>query len=586
MIDPVLSLSFSVYSNKGIYALLLGSGVSRAAEIPTGWEVVLDLVRKLAHIQAEDPEPDPAAWYKDKYGTEPDYSNLLDQLAATPAERNQLLRDYFEPNEDERERGVKVPTEAHKAMAELVAGGYVRVIVTTNFDRLLEKALEAAGITPTVISTPEAVEGTLPIQHNACSIIKLHGDYLDTRIKNTPEELAEYDEVMNQLLDRIFSEYGLIICGWSADYDMALRAALERCKNHRFTTYWASRGDLGEAAQKVATLRRAQVIPIRDAETFFTDLAEKVSALDEYSRPHPLSTKLAVASLKRHLADEGHKIRLHDLVMAEVQKVREGLIHENFLMREVRFHPEQITAKAHLCESLSEILVSMMTTGCYWGEKSHEYLWVRGLERLATIPGEEHGTSRPHFGLYPALLLLYAGGLASVASDNYSTFSALLTQAKVRQLHENQPLVSVVHPVRVMDPTREAQKLPGMERHYTPLNDHLYDLLREPLKEFLPEDIRYGRCFDRFEYLMALIHADLYERQGHSIWGPIGRFGWRDRGYPENHISTEIEEEATTMGEDWPPVKAGLFDGSVERMLSVKMPFDERIAKLDWGWPW
>jgi hypothetical protein len=31
--------------------------------------------------------------------------------------------------------------------------------------------------------------------------------------------LAEYDENLNQILDRIFDEYGLIICGWSADYD-------------------------------------------------------------------------------------------------------------------------------------------------------------------------------------------------------------------------------------------------------------------------------------------------------------------------------------------------------------------------------
>jgi hypothetical protein len=40
------------------------------------------------------------------------------------------------------------------------------------------------------------------------------------------------------------------------------------------------------------------MIPIQDAETFFTDLADKVSALEEYSRPHPLSSKLAIATVK------------------------------------------------------------------------------------------------------------------------------------------------------------------------------------------------------------------------------------------------------------------------------------------------
>ena len=52
MIDPILSLSFGMHSIKGAYALLLGSGVSRSAGIPTGWEVVLDLIRKLPGYRA------------------------------------------------------------------------------------------------------------------------------------------------------------------------------------------------------------------------------------------------------------------------------------------------------------------------------------------------------------------------------------------------------------------------------------------------------------------------------------------------------------------------------------------------------
>jgi len=58
-IEPELSLAFSVHSGPGTYAILLGSGVSRAAGVPTGWEVTLDLVRKLAELQGDatdDPE--------------------------------------------------------------------------------------------------------------------------------------------------------------------------------------------------------------------------------------------------------------------------------------------------------------------------------------------------------------------------------------------------------------------------------------------------------------------------------------------------------------------------------------------------
>jgi len=116
------------------------------------------------------------------------------------------------------------------------------VIITTNFDRLMETALEEVGIIPTIISSVAAIAGARPIQHTQCAIIKLHGDYLDTRIKNTPDELEQYPAEVNQLLDLVLDEYRLILCGWSADWDVALRDSLERCNSHRFTTYWAARG--------------------------------------------------------------------------------------------------------------------------------------------------------------------------------------------------------------------------------------------------------------------------------------------------------------------------------------------------------
>ena len=58
MIDAVVAASFSVFENKGTYALLLGSGISRAAQIPTGWEITLDLVRRLALLENVEEQVD------------------------------------------------------------------------------------------------------------------------------------------------------------------------------------------------------------------------------------------------------------------------------------------------------------------------------------------------------------------------------------------------------------------------------------------------------------------------------------------------------------------------------------------------
>lgn len=108
MIDPLTALAFSIYENKGVYCLLLGSGVSRPAEIPTGWEVTLDLVRRVAALQGVTGEPDWASWYKKTFGTDPGYSELLDQLTTTPDERRSVLHSYIEPNED-RASGCRRP---------------------------------------------------------------------------------------------------------------------------------------------------------------------------------------------------------------------------------------------------------------------------------------------------------------------------------------------------------------------------------------------------------------------------------------------------------------------------------------------
>ena len=189
MLEPMTSLAFAVYSGKGIHALLLGSGISRSSGIPTGWEIVLDLIRKVAAVEEKDCGDDPEAWYRASYGKEPDYSELLAMTAKTSAERMQLLRDYFEPDEEEREAGSKMPTPAHHAIARLVAAGYVRVIVTTNFDRLMECAWRRPA-SCSVIASQDSILGAAPLSHSRCTVIKVHGDYLDTRLETRPKKWA------------------------------------------------------------------------------------------------------------------------------------------------------------------------------------------------------------------------------------------------------------------------------------------------------------------------------------------------------------------------------------------------------------
>lgn len=584
MIDPLLSLAFGMQSNRGVYALLLGSGVSRAAQIPTGWEIVLDLVGKLAHMQGEECPPDPAAWYRTKFGDEPDYSKLLDAVAKSPVERQQLLATYFEPNEEEREQGWKLPTCAHRAIAKLVSGGYVRVILTTNFDRLIERAIEDEGITPAVISTPDATEGALPVVHQKCCVIKLHGDYLDTRIKNTPEELASYDTRVNHLLDRVLDEFGCVFCGWSAQWDEALCAAIDRCNNRRFTTYWAARGKLGDRAERLVKSRAGVLLTIKDADTFFTDLSEKVTSLEEMQRPHPLSVAAAAATVKRLLADPKHIIRLHDLVREETERACASLQVTFSALLGAGDQKEKFQrAVSEFSLRLKSLRVVCMY-GAYWGKPEHQSIFPPAIQRLTAEPGEGRAGAHLQDSLrvIPSLILLYTTGIAALANNNIEMLCAFLKQPTTMVNGERRPFLTSVDWYRVGE---WFKLLHTHERDHFPASEWLFIECREIVRPLIADDSDYDRLFDLFEFVRSLAHIDLdrgglVKADAEDAYGPPGRFVWKyAQGvrYRTKPLPASVKEDSELVARI---AKAGMFRGKADVVLAAIDKFEVCMGKL------
>lgn len=584
MIESDLALAFSMHSKKGIYALLLGSGISRAAGIPTGWEITLDLIAQLAQarsVEVESSEDELCAWYRSEYGAEPDYCQIVGGLAKSETERRQLLNRYFEPTEDEREQGLKQPTSAHRNIAELVAKGYVRIILTTNFDRLMEQALKDSGVQPTVIASPAQVQGAVPLAHQTCVIIKLHGDYLDTELKNTPDEVAEYDAPMNTLLGQVLDEYGLVISGWSAQYDAALRTAIQRCASHRFTTYWTAKdGVLTDEAQSLVRLRRAELIHVSDADSFFTELAEKVFALESVDRSHPLSAPIAIARLKKYIGDDRYRVQLDDLVMQERNRVLRELGRSRYPVQKVTPTEEAIVQRLAQYEADTEILAALVVSGCYWGDEKHHRFWADSLRQIAARRGDPAGqTVWLHLEQYPAMLLAYAAGLACTIHEKYDTLRALLVDSRIVGMEpEPIPLALAMRQWSICA-YRAFETAPGIKRYYASVSRHLKLALRGHFGEILPVEEDYLREFYRFEYLFSLLCTDLGE-----AGPPVGLFFHVELPGPERDIRRIVADEVDRCGSDWPPLKAGLFGGTRESFLEVVKEFVVRTASYARAW--
>lgn len=582
---PELSLAFAIQSSPGVYTLLLGSGVSRAARIPTGWEVVLDLLRKLAAAQGADCEPDPAAWFQGQYGEEPGYSHLLDALAKTPAERAQILRSYFEPSEEERRDGAKSPTKAHRAIARLVSSGHIRVILTTNFDRLMERALEEVGVAPTVISTPDQVEGAVPLAHMKCCVIKLHGDYLDTRILNTPEELATYAPQVDKLLDQVFDEYGLVACGWSADWDEALRRAIERAPSRRFSTFFAARGPLGERAAALVARRGGQHIPISDADSFFKSVEQRVRAIEQFSQPHPLSVKAAVAACKRYLASpDASRIQLADLIGDESRRVCRELKQDRLFNTAEAVSAEAVTARVRLYEGICQTLCAIAFQVGRWGDHAAVQQLVSAQRRLFGAKNNQGNTLLLAYQAYPVTLLTYAALLGAAVRGRCDVIAPLLTNELEREHHQPVVAVDVVPPFCLLsdDPQRWGQFLEGHSRSYAPLNEWLAEHFWREFGDEFDSRVEYDLRFDWVEVVLAIANHKLCPPVFNAEFHPPGRFGYRRQS--RERVVQGWRASLAAEGDRSPYVSSGLCGGSAVEVEEAIVAFEAWAAQLNRRW--
>ena len=559
-----------MHSQPGVYALLLGSGVSRSAGIPTGWEVLQDLIRRLAATKGLTPPEHPVDWFKGTYGTDPNYSGLLGQLGATPAERKSILRSYFEPTDEEREQGLKQPTGAHSAITELVASGYVKVIITTNFDRLVENALAQAGVEPVILSTPQQVADAEPLVHTSSCIVKLHGDYLAPESLNTFSELSEYDQATQALLRRVSTEFGLVVCGWSADWDHALREALTSRNSTHYSTYWHVFGDTSELSQHCVNSRSAIKIEWGDADQLFARLRDHVLALEEYTQQPHQNDVMAAATYKRLLSEDRYRIRLHDYTKNLVEEVSEAAaqIAPASLIQRAPTR-QSVEPKLEELEVVSSKLVNCAFVAGQWFEPAHLDMWHLAFQRLAYCETAPYSVSEWHsLREFPAVLTLHALSAGTVLAKRYSVLGQLF---HLRIDHV--PLVDD----RIAHIPEWVHSV--LDRHFSPplsLHERVYEKLRGTLLDIGYLTIRFSSIFSEAEILQVLSQAPFDQEVSSRV--PLGRFMAYEQ--ETSDILAKIRSSIEELDSGSPYVSSGIFGNTPEQCLEHLNDLTARLPEI------
>lgn len=128
--------------------------------------------------------------------------------------------------------------------------------------------------------------------------------------------------------------------------------------------------------------------------------------------------------------------------------------------------------------------------------------------------------------------------------------------------------------------TEVFKQLPEHARHYVPMSEYMFKLLQPNLDDLLFLGKDYEIYYDKFELFMSLVHADLADRKGKRLWGPIGRFGWkRDR---EDDPYEKLVEEIKDKNDNWDPIQAGLFQEMAGFKTLLQKYNEELLSKINW----
>ncbi|MGW7587180.1 SIR2 family protein [Kitasatospora sp. NPDC054768] len=514
---------------------------------------------------AEIPHTDtgPYDWYVKRFGRPPAYDTLLADLTKTPSERQALLRSYFEPNETEREQGLKRPTDAHRALARLVASGHIRVIITLNFDHLVEAALREEGLNPAVIRNPSDLDGMLPLHAQRQGVVvHLHGDYLDpTSMRNTPEELAEYEPKVDRFLDQVFDEYGLIIAGWSATYDPALGTALKRCPTRRFNTYWADPSPLSDAASELLEHRQGTYVEA-DADRFLGRTADAVTALAESNRDNPNNIAVAIATAKRELRGQGPAINLHDTLRREATRLANHPLRTqtpDIPQSDLEAEHEQ---RLKTWEAETEKLAALVAVTAYWGDDATDRYWFPDIERLADITWDSGQPALNDLRRTPATVLLHSAGVGAVGNDRWSLVARLLTDPRAQGVLQRveKPAAALLGPKTVMG----WGSAPRLHTYLKPIfTGHV-----------MASATAFTEAWERFEYLRLLVQQDT-ER---SIEWPCLRITGT-RGDYRPLASNWLDRELGTRGGQHPLLLSGFLSGDPDRLTTAQAAVNASITE-------
>lgn len=296
------------------------------------------------------------------------------------------------------------------------------------------------------------------------------------------------------------------------------------------------------------------------------------------------TTNEKVEYTKELISSNNSQIRLHDFAIEEVRRFLSATSEDSFATRG-NFSNEELLERISSYENHTKDLSMIVACLSHWANEDQLGSLTKIISRSCDRLLESRGGLVAWMNLrwYPLLLVMYHAGVAALEGKNYKSLASIFyTKLGSSDYDSSDPFFALRVANAAGDLVDVFKRIPDHERNYTPISEYLYKLIQPELDDMLFLGKGYEELFDEFEILFALVVADLKKQQDKYVWGPIGRFGWKNRRHGTSPFE-KLRKEASHSKNSWGPIKAGMFGGQYERFEEVAEQYqNEILAKLHW----
>lgn len=220
------------------FAWFLGAGASRSSGLPTASDIIWDL--KLRHYCREENQ-DISQQDIQNHAVRARIQAFMDSRGFPPLWADDEYTVYFEKifgDDKERQRRYinailsedKVTlTVGNRVLGALVASGLCRILFTTNFDSIVEKAVaEVSGQSLAAYHLEGSHVANKALNNEEFPIYsKLHGDFRYDTLKNLSSDLAVQNAALSECLINAGNRFGFVVVGYSGR-DKSIMELLEK----------------------------------------------------------------------------------------------------------------------------------------------------------------------------------------------------------------------------------------------------------------------------------------------------------------------------------------------------------------------